>query len=289
MAKSRFDADRLRALVDLLAPARLTRVVEVGANPINDNPYGALRDAGLCHVWGFEPGEEAFARLTPSARETYLPVAVGDGTEQTFHLTKSISLASLLEPDPATAAFWARLGKPGTVVERIPVKTARIDDLDEIPEFDLLKIDVQGGEMMVYDGAPRRLDTALMVISEVGFMPIYKDQPLLDAQMARLRGHGFDLHKFLHLKALSLRGGMASTLHKRRHQNQLVDGDAVFLRSLRRPEALSDEQLKHMAILAEAVAESFDVVARCLDHLVERGAVAAAAAEAHVARLPDQA
>ena len=37
-----FHRARAETLIDLLAPERRTRVVEVGANPINANPYGDL-------------------------------------------------------------------------------------------------------------------------------------------------------------------------------------------------------------------------------------------------------
>ncbi|WP_102107157.1 FkbM family methyltransferase [Oceaniglobus roseus] len=283
-----FDRERAEALIALLAPARRTRVVEVGANPINDNPYGDLMEMGACEVWGFEPEERAFARLTQGEGRTYLPVAVGDGSEAVFNVCRSISLSSLLKPDPATAAFFQRLASPTRVEKEVPVKTVRLDDLDEIPGFDLLKIDVQGAELQVYSGAAGKLAGCAAVITEVGFVPLYVDQPLLDAQMGFLRPLGFDLHKFLFLKAFSLRGGMNTQLNKKGHANQLLDGDAVFLRSLRAPDRIGDEGLKHLAILADTVIESFDVAVRCLDLLVARGAVEQAAARAYVDRLPDQ-
>ena len=48
----------------ILRPARLTRVVDVGANPIDgDPPYKAMLEAGLCMFTGFEPQLHALARL----------------------------------------------------------------------------------------------------------------------------------------------------------------------------------------------------------------------------------
>lgn len=283
-----FDRDRLDALVALLAPARRTRVVEVGANPINDNPYAGLLAAGHCEVWGFEPEPRAFARLTQTAHETYLPYAIGKGGPATLHVTKAASLTSLLRPDAQTAAFFQRFASPGAVIEEIAVETRRLDDLDDVPPFDLMKIDVQGGELQVFEGAAAKLSTALAVITEVAFVPLYEDQPLVDDQMRVLRGHGFDLHKFTFLKGFSLRGGLATTLDKTAHDNQLLDGDAIFLRSLRQPDLIGTEALKHMAILADAVIESFDVAARCLDLLISRGSIDPDAAAAYVARLPRQ-
>ena len=283
-----FDSNRAKILIEMLAPERRTVVVEVGANPINDNPYKNLMKLDACDVWGFEPEERAFARLNPGPNETYLPVAVGNGEDGTFHVCQSISLSSLLEPNPETTEFFGRLNSPTKVHQRIPVKTVRLDALEEIPEFDLLKIDVQGGELQVYDGARRKLEKALAVITEVAFVPLYKEQPLLDAQMSFLETCGFDLHKFMFLKAFSLRGGLNSNLNKNGHSNQLLDGDAVFIRTLRHPGKIGDEQLKHMAILAETVFESFDIALRCVEHLVERGCVSSENAIKYSMLLPDQ-
>lgn len=282
------EADRTRALIALLAPERRTRVVEVGANPINDNPYAGLLALDACDVVGFEPEEKAFARLTPGPRETYLPHAVGDGSDGVLHVCRSVSLSSLLPPDPRTTAFFARLNAPTTVEQKVPVKTCRLDDLEDVPPFDLLKIDVQGAEIMVYDGAREKLNSALAVITEVAFVPLYEGQPLLDAQMAALRAAGMDFHKFMFLKGFSLRGGLNSGLDKSGHANQLPDGDAVFLRSLRFPETIGTEALKHMAILADSVFHSFDVAVRCLDLLIARDAIDPGAAAAYARLVPGQ-
>ncbi|MHA7886655.1 FkbM family methyltransferase [Roseicyclus sp.] len=283
----RFDRKRIETLVGVLSPARLTRIVDVGANPVNASPYRKLLAAGLCDLWGFEPDARSFAELTQTAHETYLNHAVGDGSRGTLHLTRGPALTSLFRPDPAAVALFQRFGDVLEVERELEVETRALDAMEELPEFDLLKIDVQGAEVMVYEGARGHLDRAVAVISEVGFVPLYEGQPLLDAQMVALRARGMDLHKFMFAKPVALRGGLAGKLDQRAHANQLLDGDAVFLRSLRSPEAMTDEQLKHMAILADAVFESHDVAVRCLDLLIARGVVDRRAAKAYVGQVPD--
>lgn len=49
-----FDGDRAAYLAEALAPERLTRVVDIGANPLSEPPYAPLLRVGLCEVWGFE-------------------------------------------------------------------------------------------------------------------------------------------------------------------------------------------------------------------------------------------
>ena len=72
-------------LTEILAPARPTAIVDVGANPIDgDPPYHAMLAAGLCEVTGFEPQPDPLARLEKAKgpRERYLPYALGDGSAQ---------------------------------------------------------------------------------------------------------------------------------------------------------------------------------------------------------------
>ena len=76
-------------LLSLLSPARLTHVVDVGANPIDGAPpYKQMLSQGLCTVTGFEPQEQALAALNErkGPLETYLPHALGSGGQATLNI-----------------------------------------------------------------------------------------------------------------------------------------------------------------------------------------------------------
>lgn len=66
-----------------------------------------------------------------------------------------------------------RFHDPASVVERVTVETGSLDCIDEIPEFDLLKIDIQGGEVAVFEAAIEKLSTAIAVITETAGTPIH--------------------------------------------------------------------------------------------------------------------
>lgn len=270
-----FDRTRTQFLIDALNPARRTRVVDVGANPINDCPYKPLLDMGGCEVFGFEPQPEAFAAVQAKAgpNETYLPYAIGDGQAHTLYMTQNSGFASLLEPDPKANAFLGKFWRGVKVMEEVAIETKRIDDIAELPEFDLLKIDIQGGEQMVFDNARTKLAGAVCVISEVAAVPLYKDQPLLDAQMATLRAQGFHLHRFMFFKQVRLNNRLSTRTETRGNRSQLLDGDAVFVRGMMEFDQMPDEQLKHLIILADAVFGSHDLAMEAMIHLIDRGIV----------------
>jgi FkbM family methyltransferase len=280
--------ERLARLLEAVRPGRRTRIADIGARDINRNPYRALMDQNLAEIWAFEPAEDGRAEL--AARDDafvhILPDAIGSGEVAEFRSCLGGGFSSLYEPDRATLDYLGRWHRLTRVVARHEVATKRLDDVASLPNVDLLKIDIQGGELAAFQGGRDRLSEAVAVITEVGFLPLYQDQPTLADQMAELYGQGFILHKFLFTKAHTLLGPRAGQLARPRHRNQLVDGDAVFIRDMRAPERLSDGQLKQMAILADSVFQSFDLALRCLDLLEARAAVASAAADRYARSVP---
>lgn len=283
-----FDADRIRLLIGMLRPERLTRVVDVGANPRNETPYQKLLSMGGCEVWGFEPQEDAFAKLVAEnrPREHYFPYAVGTGGPATLHVCRGSGMTSLLRPREETFRALGRFDRRAQVLRKVSIETRRLDDLPDLPDFDLLKIDVQGSEVSVFAGARTKLARAMAVITEVAAIPLYHDQPLLDAQMRSLGELGFHLHRFLYWKSVLFGKQSADRLHPRQHNSQLIDGDAVFVRGLLDLESHDTEQLKHLAILAAAVFDSQDLCALVLATLSERRVIPADSLDRYVDTLP---
>lgn len=270
------DSPRLRRatyLSGILNRQRPTRVVDVGANPVNENPYGHLLETDLIEIFAFEPQPEAFARLeaAPKKNMTVLPHAIGDGGTAELKVLNAGPMSSLLAPNPGFMRLMHRWGRRMRINQKLPVETKRLDDLPQITGMDLLKIDVQGAETIVFDNARQHLANALIVFTEVAAIPLYDDQPLLDDQMRHLRAQGFDLHKFMFFKPGMIGSRFADGLRPRRHKNQLIDGDAVFVRSLMQLDALETEQLKHLAFLSDTFVQSLDLTLRALDILWDRG------------------
>lgn len=278
----------LALLLSALPLARRTRIVDVGANPLFDAaPYAGLLRVGACDVVGFEPQPEAFAALETmkSDRETYLPFAVGDGSRQELRLYRPGGYASVFDPHLPGLRFlagrnWAK------ETGRIPFETVALDSSDAVGEFDLLKIDIQGGELAVFQGAENSLKAAMAVIVELRFYPLYDGEPMLGGVDTELRRQGYFLHKLLSGKSKALRHSQMDKVRRSGMRDQLLDGDAVYLRDLGRIEDYSESQLAHLCVTANAVFHSHGLVLHCLDDLVRRGVVAADLPAAYVDALP---
>lgn len=284
-----FDPDRACALIDILSPERLTQVCDIGANPLDETPYKGLLSIGGCDVWGFEPQEAAYDKLMASKgpHEHYLCHAVGDGRRAELKVCADGGFTSLLEPNSDLAESIGQFAHRIVVVDRIDMQTSRLDDLTDLPQFDLLKIDIQGGEQTVFRSGVKSLSKALAVITEVSALPIYVDQPLLHDQLQELSQHGFYLHKFLFMKTIGFRNQYCARLQRRKYRSQLSDGDAVMVRGLYDLPSLEVEELKHMAILADAVLLTQDLAVTAIAQLVERGVVTDADIHTYIDMLPN--
>ncbi|PQP54937.1 FkbM family methyltransferase, partial [Mycolicibacterium austroafricanum] len=84
----------------------------------------------------------------------------------------------------------------GEVLERIPLSTHRLDDISEIEHLDFLKIDIQGGELAVFQNGRTKLADAVAIQTEVSFVTLYRDQPTMGDVDVEMRSQGFVPHCF---------------------------------------------------------------------------------------------
>lgn len=277
----------MKRLSELLGLEHLTQVVDIGASPIDGvPPYKGLLDAGLCHVTGFEPQAEQLAQLNrmKGPHERYLPHVVGDGAEHSLQLCRSVGFASLLEPDPASLALFEYFQPLGQVLTRERVQTRRLDDIGEIEAIDFLKIDIQGGELSVFQNGRQKLAQAVFIQTEVSFVTLYQDQPAWGEVDLELRAQGFMPHCFAHIKRWPIAPAVIDA-DPTKPLNQLLEADVVYIRDVRDMDTLSDAQLRHMALIAHVCYGSRDLSLRCLMALQTRKAVAEDAVTRYLATL----
>ena len=260
--------------------------MDIGANPLDggEPPYLPMLSANLCHVTGFEPQEEPLLVLQRRCgpNELYLPYAVGDGDPHTLRVCHSSGMTSLLEPDPKTLGLFPTLQPFGVVIERVPLETRRLDDIDEIAHLDLLKIDIQGGELAVFQNGHNKLAEAVAIQTEVSFVTWYQSQPPFGEVDSELRGQGFVPHCFTELRRrpignFQFDGGI--------QPNQLTEADVVYVRDFAQPGVITDEQLKHLALIAHHCYGSIDLTVRCVVLLEERQVLEMGSAQRYLSLL----
>ncbi len=265
-------------LQELIRPESLTHIVDIGANPIDGAPpYQAMLSRGLCRVTGFEPQPAALAALekVKGPHEKYLPDAVGDGKSHTLRQCKGSGMSSLFAPEPRVLSLFPFLADLAKVESEISVQTRRLDDIAELDRMDFLKIDIQGAELSVFQGGVEKLKAVVGLQTEVSFLPLYRGQPVFGEVDLELRKQGFIPHSFVGVKHWPI-APFAYDEDALKPIRQVLEADVVYIRDITQPEMLSVEQWKHLAMIAEQVYRSYDLVVRCLKNLEQRKAIESA-------------
>lgn len=265
-------ADFLSSLLEMNDEVCL---VDVGANPIDgDAPYKRMLDHGLCRLVGFEPQEKALTLLNQKKgqHEIYLPYAVGDGSNTPLYVCRISGMTSTLKPNPHQLALFNGFIGFGEVIETRSIETKRLDDVAEIKRMDYLKIDIQGGELAVFQSSPEQMKNAVMIHTEISFMPLYENQPSFGEIDLELRAQGYVPHAMAAIKYWPI-SPMIVNGDPTRALNQLLEGDMVYVRDFSKDDNMEIDQWKRLAYLAHHLYCSYDLTVRCILACERRGAL----------------
>ena len=186
-----------RQLKRLLDHFRITLVLDVGANV--GQYAGYLREAGYAgRIVSFEPLADAHAELTRRAAGdaawTVAPrMALGAAEgEVEINVSNDRDMSSLLElrPEILEVSPTSRTVKRETV--RLTTLDAVSADYARGADGVLLKIDTQGYERQVLDGAARTLPRLAGIQLELSLVPLYAGETTWLAMIERLSAHGFE-------------------------------------------------------------------------------------------------
>jgi len=204
-----------------LLSGRAATVFDVGANAGETAAeFRKLWPHASIHC--FEPYPRIYDSLVDrfigDCRVRCLPFAVGAVSGAASLHTFENDVCNSLSPFSATAGRYIEGSM--TSLGTVPVQLVTLDDYSAkngIESIDLLKIDVQGGEVDVLSGSHLLLEDRRirLVYAEVLFVDIYEGQSWFWDVAAFLHGKGYEMYDFYNF-AYSEDG-------------QLKWGDAIFL------------------------------------------------------------
>lgn len=183
-------------LAAVLAHEAIDAVLDVGAN---SGQYGRmLRAEGFGGpILSFEPLPEPHALLHEAAAADPLwriapPMALGDAAGSVVvERSAESDMSSILPQTP----LLRRLSPSSAVLERIEVPCARLDALGDLLDPGWrrlhLKIDVQGYEPRVLDGAAGLLPRIRTIQLELALQPVYAGERDWLSMIGRLAALGF--------------------------------------------------------------------------------------------------
>ena len=189
----RTDVGRLAAM---LAYHQVKCVLDIGAN--TGQFATALRAANYeRRIISFEPLSSAHRELSVAAEQDEQwtvadRVAVGDHSgEVEIHIagnSVSSSALDMLDSHVAAAPESSYVGSESVATDTLDTLVAQNDDAMGRM---FLKIDTQGYESKVLDGATATLQAAIGVQLELSMVPLYQQQALYDDLIERVRSLGF--------------------------------------------------------------------------------------------------
>lgn len=220
----------------LLGASGAQTILDVGAHT-GSVAAQYLRSFPRAAVYAFEPAPDAFAelqaRFAGTDRVEPIRSAVGDsiGTAD-FYVNAYAPASSLLPVAAAGRQYYPPDAEQQDTIE-VPVTTLDAFLAERgIERVDILKFDIQGGELMALRGAAGALGAARvgLVYAEVLFVPYYEGQPMFHDVAAYLADFGYRLYNLYHAAVAP--------------SGQLRHADAVFLSEPLRRTALGEPAAK---------------------------------------------
>jgi len=215
--------DCMETVRAMLALYRPTHLLDIGAHV--GNWTWVLRELhpALASAVMIEPQAKRQATLQslelPGVRKTVLHCALGAAAGAST-LTGGTASASLLRPAREQTEFF-----PGSVrdeQERVEVRTLDALYADQhLPRPDLIKLDVQGGELAVLEGGRATLAGAQCLVVELSLRRFYEGQPPLWELLRFIEQAGFELV------------GRGFEWRSEKNPAELLQVDGIFLRRTR--------------------------------------------------------
>jgi len=206
-------------------------LLDVGASGGISNKW--KRAERYLRVVGFEPDKRAFEGLKAksNASQRFLNTALHDKNDVLkLNLTEGQANSSIFTPNESFLEQFPdkqRFEIVGSVDLNAKRLTQQMLADEGIRDADFLKVDTQGGELFILQGANDLLEDLLFGIEvEVEFVPIYREQPLFSDVDKLLQEKGFqlfDLRRYYWKREVGAGIRMV--------KGQLIFADALYLKS----------------------------------------------------------
>lgn len=214
-------ADDPFAILALLSDQNDVLVIVDGGASIGDTSDRFASLFPKANVYAFEPFDHFIKPLRQKAKANHrikvFPLALDEQTgERTLHINESEGTNSLLAASATGKQIYPDLLKQKGEIKVSATSLDKWAEDQKIDRVDILKLDLQGGELGALKGATRNLQhkSIKFVLVEISFVSQYENQPIASDIFKHLEFHGyglFNLYQCLY------------------HNGQIIQADAIFI------------------------------------------------------------
>lgn len=229
-----------------------------------DSSYKDLISTYKSNIYCFDfLGNKSLNSLRGKVNFNFIQEAVYDGSQVNFYECIPQSASGIYPP----AEDWlARLGCPTSIKNIKKVQSKKLDDL--IPKeisVDLIKLDIQGAEIVALENAADTLKNVSFVQCEANFTELFIGSPLFPEVYNFMKSKGFNFYSFSSLGLFSLDGverhvdnGDPRFYHSHFWSRQLAWSIAIFYRD---PKYFKNEPQKilNAAAIAHTTYNAYDL------------------------------
>ena len=238
-------------------------ICDIGASPCDPTEHleDLLKNTDS-FLFGFEPSEKEFDKLKQSEqkdKKKFFQKAIGDGSEKTLNICAYPGWTSFLEPETEYIKKFHNFEDASKIVDKVSVKTEKLDDINFENKIDFFKIDVQGFESTIIENGVKKISDALVVQMELSPVPAYKKEKNLTYVLNLMEKLNFNLNMFHNINTRTFKPMMiAKTTGIGLHT--IFQLDCVFVKNYNEIEKLDKEELKKLILIMFYSYKSYDFV-----------------------------
>tara|TARA_B100001063_G_C16681276_1_gene511903 strand:+ start:237 stop:1073 length:837 start_codon:yes stop_codon:yes gene_type:complete len=241
-------------------------ICDIGASPCDPTEHlEELLINTKSYLYGFEPNEEEFNKLQITEKKKFFHKAIGDGSDHILNICAYPGWTSFLEPNTEYIKKFHNFEKASKIINKVSVKTKKLDDVSFEKKIDFFKIDVQGFESIVIENGLKTISDSLVVQLELSPVPLYKNEKNLSYVSNLMEKLNFNLNMFSNINTRTFKPMIIGN-NTGNGLNTIFQLDCVFVKNYKEIEKLGEEKLKKLILIMFYSYKSYDFV----DYLICR-------------------
>ena len=244
-------------------------ICDIGASPCDPTQHlEELLTNTKSFLYGFEPNEQEYDKLKIlelKGKRKFFKEALGDGLEKELNICTYPGWTSFLEPETEYIKKFHNFEKASKIVDKISIKTKKLDETNFKDIVDFFKIDTQGFESVIIDNGEKKISDALVVQLELSPIPIYKHEKNFSHVCNQMEKLNFSLNMFFNINTKTFKPMIIGD-NAGNGLNTIFQLDCVFVKNHNEIDKLNEEKLKKLILIMFYCYKSYDFV----DYLINK-------------------